>query len=277
MQNDYTPFVDLMIKQYEGGYCWDKGDPGGPTKYGITCYDLAEHRGQHMDSMVNWAPIVKAMTLSEAEDIYKAKYATAIMFDQMPSGIDCVMMDYGVNSGTSRPIHVAQAMFKQPSSPHMTTALFQSIHQANKDWFINSMCDERLHFMHQIRGGSAWALFGKGWGARVNNLRTYSLNLANNAQPAAPAIDLSNVPTPKAQHEVPEVNVKHVITTSGAATASGAAANSSGMPWYFIAGAITVVIIAGVAYVIYRQHRATKANATVILPPSFVPQEAPHA
>ena len=40
--NTYSAFVGgIMIPKYEGGYGWDKADPGGPTKYGITCFDLA--------------------------------------------------------------------------------------------------------------------------------------------------------------------------------------------------------------------------------------------
>jgi hypothetical protein len=61
MEENYSAFCDRMIKKYEGGYGWDKGDSGGPTKFGITCYDLAAHRGQKMDSMKRWAPIVYAM------------------------------------------------------------------------------------------------------------------------------------------------------------------------------------------------------------------------
>ena len=64
---DYQPFVERMIQRYEGGYGWDAADPGGPTKYGITCYDLAEHRHQTVTSMAAWAPLVKAMTLDEAD------------------------------------------------------------------------------------------------------------------------------------------------------------------------------------------------------------------
>ena len=75
MEENYSAFCSRMIKKYEGGYCWDKGDPGGPTKYGITCYDLAEHRGRKMSSMSTWAPIVRSMPLSEAEEIYAKKYA----------------------------------------------------------------------------------------------------------------------------------------------------------------------------------------------------------
>ena len=69
---DYRPFVERMINRYEGGYGWNRSDPGGPTKDGITCYDLAEHRHQVMDSMVRWAPIVRLKGLfvdsSTAED-----------------------------------------------------------------------------------------------------------------------------------------------------------------------------------------------------------------
>ena len=53
-QADYTPFVERMIARYEGNYGWDAGDSGGPTKYGITCYDLAEHRNEKMTSMARW-------------------------------------------------------------------------------------------------------------------------------------------------------------------------------------------------------------------------------
>jgi lysozyme family protein len=76
---DYQPFVERMLGKYEGGY----GDPGGPTKYGITCYDLAEHRHQHMDSMARWAPIVQAMPLSEADDIIDVNYAKPCRFDDL--------------------------------------------------------------------------------------------------------------------------------------------------------------------------------------------------
>ncbi len=30
---DYKPFVERMISRYEGGYGWDRNDPGGPTKF----------------------------------------------------------------------------------------------------------------------------------------------------------------------------------------------------------------------------------------------------
>jgi lysozyme family protein len=184
MEENYSAFCSRMIKKYEGGYCWDKGDPGGPTKYGITCYDLAEHRGQKMSSMSTWAPIVRGMPLSEAEEIYAKKYAKKTRFNDLESGKDCVMFDYGVNSGPSRPIRAAQKMLGKTVNGVFNDNLVEAINEADTKWFISSMKEERLTFMHNIRRGSMWKTFGRGWLARVNDLTAYSLALA--AAPAEP-------------------------------------------------------------------------------------------
>src|SRR5665213_1419957 len=117
MQADYDPFVGRMIQRYEGPYGWNKKDPGGPTKYGITCFDLAEHMGQKMDSMARWAPIVQAMTLATAEQIYSTKYAVAIGFNALPAGCDVVVMDYAVNSGVGRGKLISNEFKADLSSP----------------------------------------------------------------------------------------------------------------------------------------------------------------
>lgn len=269
MQQDYVPFIDRMIDKYEGGYCWDKGDPGGPTKYGITCYDLAEHRGQKMDSMSRWAPIVQNMPRSEAEAIYKTKYAAHLFFDDLGPGKDCVLLDYGVNSGWTRPIRVARRLLKLDGPASMDAALIKAINEADNRWFINSVCQERLYFMHQIRQGEAWKEFGGGWQRRVDDLNRYSLDLAAKVAPA-PAPDLSTVPTPKAQHEVPTVTNKQVSggTGGGAVVTAGLKALNLPTELAIVGG---VLVLAGVVgYVLYKQHKANKANETVTLPPGVV-------
>lgn len=261
MQADYRAFIDRMINKYEGGYCWDKGDPGGPTKYGITCYDLAEHRGQRMTSMSTWAPMVHDMTLAEAEDIYNTKYAHAIDFDGLPAGVDCVVMDYAVNSGIGRATLVLRRLLNsdnQKSIPDMLPAL--ASYGTVK--FINDMCDERLRYMHAIRNGTAWEEFGKGWGARVADLRQYSVALANKV-PAATAPDLSKVPTPKATHTADKStdasNAGKVIVATGTA----GAAKAAGVPVWMIVTGIVVVFVAAIAWEVWKVHLATKANEVV--------------
>lgn len=266
MQQNYTPFIGRMIDKYEGGYCWDKADPGGPTKYGITCYDLAEHRGQKMDSMARWAPIVQAMQRSEAEEIYRKKYASHLFFNDLNSGKDCVLLDYGVNSGWTRPIRVARALLKLEGPASMDAALIKAINDADPRWFINSICEERLAFMHRIRNGTAWQEFGRGWGARVSDLNNYCLALVTKTAPA-PAPDLSTVPTPKANNPVPEVTNKRTTSATAGGGAIGAAIKALDLPTELAIIGGVLVVVAVIGYVVYKAHKARKANEEVIIPP----------
>ena len=171
---DYTPFVERMINRYEGGYGWDRNDPGGPTKYGITCYDLATFMGQRMDSMQRWAPIVKAMPLATADEIYETKYATACGFNALNPGDDCVVFDFGVNSGPSRSVRYAQGIVGVTPDGIIGVITIKAINAYNSRNFINALCDARLRFLQTL---PTWSHFGAGWAARVADLRQYSLNL----------------------------------------------------------------------------------------------------
>lgn len=264
MQNDYAAFIAKVIKQYEGNYCWDKGDPGGPTNFGITCFDLAEHRGQKMTSMAAWAPIVKAMTLQEAEDIYATKYAVKCLFNQLRAGPDCVCLDYGINSGIGRPIRVSQALLKTTVTG---SALADAINKTDPKWFVDAMCQERLHFMHAIRGGSAWAEFGHGWGARVADLKTYCDHLASGGAVPAPAPIV--VPKhPKAQHGDPQIVHNTAGKVTGGAAGAGTAV-STGHP--YIAAAVCAGVVGMIGLAIYENRKAQLANIAVILPPTIPP------
>lgn len=244
---DYDPFIARVIQKYEGGYGWDKSDPGGPTKYGITCFDLAEHLGEKMTSMAAWAPRVQAMTLAVAEQIYATKYATATSFNSLPAGVDCVVLDYAINSGIGR-------------GRLMLTEFATNI-TAHPEIAINAICDERLRFMHAIRGGAAWVSFGHGWQARVDDLRAYALHLAAGGSHAtAPvAADLSNVVTPKAVH-APKTATK--ATVAGAVT-TAVAAHHAGLPIYGIALAVVGIVGAGIVYEALSEQSAAAANLKV--------------
>lgn len=176
MIDNYKPFVDRMIERYEGiAYCWNAGDSGGPTKFGITCYDLAEHRHQKMDSMRVWAPIVASMTLAEAEDIYATKYAVQCRFDDLGDGKDCVIFDFGVNSGPSRSVKFAQQLARVATDGVLGPISLKAINDYDPALFINRFCDLRMSFLHKLGN---WSAFGRGWTVRVADLRHYSLVLA---------------------------------------------------------------------------------------------------
>ncbi len=182
MITNYAPFVERMIQRYEGGYGWDRNDPGGPTKYGITCYDLAEHLHEKMNSMAYWAPIVMRMTLGTADQIYADKYATACAFTDLGPGKDCVVFDFGVNSGPSRAIRAAQHLTRVAADGIMGPVTLAAINAYQPATFINDYCALRLRF---LEGLGIWSTFGKGWAARVADLRAYAQRLLTPQRPKA--------------------------------------------------------------------------------------------
>jgi lysozyme family protein len=265
MQVNYDPFIARVIQKYEGGYGWNKSDPGGPTKYGITCYDLAAFEHLTMNSMSAWAGRVQAMPLSTAETIYSTKYATAVRFNTLPSGSDCAMLDYQINSG-SRAIIAARAILNVKGSNVMDQALCDAICKADPTKFVEALCAERMRF---LEGLSTWREFGGGWTSRVTDLKAYCLHLASGKSVAsAPeaAIDLSHTVVPKG---VAVPKTAGTPTATGA-VAAGAAAFASGFPWYYIVAAVAVPLIAGIAYEAIEANKAATANATVVIPPTVV-------
>ena len=55
----------------------------------------------------------------------------------------------------------------------------KAINDYDPEKFINELCDARLDFLRGLRN---WGTFGRGWAARVKDLRQYSLALL--AKPA---------------------------------------------------------------------------------------------
>ena len=183
-----APIIDKLIDAEGRAYTTHPNDRGGPTKFGITCYDLAQHLHESMNSMSAWAPRVKAMTLAVAGEIYKKKYATACRFDVLNSGCDCVVFDFGVNSGPSRAVKFAQVVAGAVSDGIMGPQTIGHINGMDPATFINKLCDIRMAFLRRL---GTWGTFGRGWTARVRDLRSYSLSLV------APDLTVAGYPQPQ--------------------------------------------------------------------------------
>ena len=87
--------ITAEIIRREGGYVNDPDDPGGATKYGVTIHTLRHIRGA--------ATIedVKALTVKEAEDIYKRDYFYGPKINKLPEPLQASVYDMHVNAGTN--------------------------------------------------------------------------------------------------------------------------------------------------------------------------------
>jgi lysozyme family protein len=226
---------------HEGGYTNDAADPGGPTNFGITIYDYRKYVKPNAS-----AADVRSMRVEEAKAIYRAKYWGAQRCDELPAGVDYAVFDYGVNSGIGRSGKVLRRCLKlADNTSAVNDAVIAAAAAADAKALIVAICDERLRFLQSLR---TWGVFGKGWGARVAEVKAYALQLASGAiapaaAPRAATAGKGVVPMAKGAQQ----------SSAGAIAAAGATAaqqaHQNGADPALIAGLVIVTaIIAIVAW-----------------------------
>ena len=165
MKENYALALKQVLK-YEGGKVDDPRDPGGRTAYGVT-----------QDTYNAWRkkqglPNADVFTISQTEvaAIYKYEYWDAIRGDDLPSGVDFAVFDYAVNSGVSKAAKTLQGVVGVAQDGQIGP---QTI-QAAKDYVAMAVTNKRLAFMQSL---SIWSTFGKGWSARIADVKNQILAL----------------------------------------------------------------------------------------------------
>lgn len=227
MKTNYQYALTQLLRD-EGGYTNNPNDKGGPTNFGITIADYKKYinpNGTALD--------VKNMTVDQAKSIYKTKYWDAVDGDNLPSGVDYCVFDYGVNSGPSRAVKI----YKQFKEIDIPGGLKQDRDSVD---LINKICDERLNFMHNIRGGKDWSVFGKGWQRRVDGVRANSIKLTKGAPISSGTV------------------AGGTVIAAGAGAAATAPHNY--LPW-IIGGTFIVALIAFLVFDIMSYNKWKRENA----------------
>lgn len=158
MKATYEAAMDKVFED-EGGYDNDPHDPGGPTKYGITIYDVRKYLNPHAT-----ASDVKHLTKAQARTIYDLHYALPVRYDDLPPGVDYAVLDYGINSGISRSAKVLQKFVGVRADGKIGPLTLAAVRTVDAKDLIIKIQDERLAFLKSLR---TWKRFGKGWTRRV--------------------------------------------------------------------------------------------------------------
>ena len=141
-----------LVLRHEGGFVNHPRDPGGATNKGITIQSYRRFRpGSTVADLRN-------IPDSHVKAIYKRYYWDPIDGDGLGPGVDYAVFDLAVNSGVGR----AKKMFRQ----------VMHLHWKNDARLINELCDNRMDF---LRGLKHWNTFGRGWTARVKDVRANAL------------------------------------------------------------------------------------------------------
>lgn len=213
MKENFDYCLNEVLKS-EGGYSNDAGDPGGPTNFGIT---IADYRRYINPS--GTATDVRNMHVEDAKNIYKTKYWDAMHCDNLPSGVDYVVFDYGVNSGVGRSTRVYQKF------SHITDSA----------QLINAICDERMAFLQSLK---TWHIFGRGWTTRVSSVRRKALQMVTGKSKSIP---------------------RHITAGGAVVAAGVATTAAYPHLWIVIpAITLGILIIGGIIYYIYQQRKTKK-------------------
>ena len=104
MDYNYDDCIVMLLK-HEGGYVNHPKDPGGETNLGVTKRVYEEYLGREVtsDEMKNLQP-------SDVKPLYKKLYWDRCKCDDLPSGLDLCVFDFGVNAGPGRAAKYLQTM-----------------------------------------------------------------------------------------------------------------------------------------------------------------------
>ncbi|MFT8245729.1 glycoside hydrolase family 108 protein [Roseomonas sp. BN140053] len=164
-----------VVLEKEGGFVDDPRDPGGATNMGITLATLQGFRE---------APVtvgdVRDLTRSEAREIYRARYWTAMRCADLPAGLDLVVFDFGVNAGPSRSIKLLQRIAGVTADGSIGPITLAALRAQPAARLINAVSEARLEYYRAL---STFPTFGRGWTARTDAVRTAALAMAGQDMP----------------------------------------------------------------------------------------------
>ena len=162
-----------MILHHEGGYVNHPKDPGGMTNLGVTKrvyedwvgYSVSEHTMQNL-------------TEEDVAPIYKKNYWDRIKADELPSGLDLCVFDFGVNAGTGRAAKYLQNLIGTVADggigPNTLKALSKYVDSEGVESAIKNYQDERQSYYEKLK---TFETFGRGWTRRVEDTTESALKM----------------------------------------------------------------------------------------------------
>jgi lysozyme family protein len=158
------------VLKHEGGFVNHPKDPGGMTNLGVTKKVWEEFVGREVDEAE-----MRALTPDVVKPLYKKNYWDKIKGDQLPSGVDYAAYDLAVNSGTGRAAKYLQRIAGVPDDGVIGPKSMEAILACDPVETVDAICDMRLDFLQKL---PTWGTFGKGWGRRVEEVKSIGLQMA---------------------------------------------------------------------------------------------------
>jgi len=158
-----------LILHHEGGYVNHPKDPGGETNLGVT-KRVYEEWGGTKD--------MKDLTVEDVSPIYKKNYWDRIKGDELPSGLDLCVFDFGVNAGTGRAAKYLQRLVDTTVDGGIGPNSLRAVDEHVSRWSIEQTIDdyqaERQKYYEKLK---TFETFGRGWTRRVQETTKEAMNM----------------------------------------------------------------------------------------------------
>ena len=158
-----------MLLSHEGGFVNHPKDPGGMTNLGVTKAVYDKYVGHESTEAE-----MRALTREDVAPIYKANYWDKAHCDDLPSGVDWFVFDWGVNAGMSRPVKAMQKVVGVVADGGVGPYTLRAIGAADSKMLVHKLHDARQSFYESLK---TFETFGKGWTRRNSETLEQSLKM----------------------------------------------------------------------------------------------------
>lgn len=172
MRQNWERSIREVLK-HEGGFVDHPQDPGGATNMGIT---LNTYRSYRNNSHLTAADL-RNISQDEVYDIYKTRYWDKIRGDDLPSGVDFLVFDFGVNAGNGRAVKMLQKLVGVPAdggSGPQTLKATHFVYEEGAEKLIVDYTDERAKYYQSL---PHFSTFGRGWLRRTKESEDIALSM----------------------------------------------------------------------------------------------------
>lgn len=203
MQDDFKGILDFILGA-EGGWSNNPDDTGGCTMAGVT---LPVYRNYKHNAGLTCADLQKISSIDVA-GVYQKLYWLPVRGDELPAGIDLIVMDMAVNAGVSASAQLLQGVIGTNIDGAIGAHTIACLLKQDVMQVIDKLTTAQDHY---YRTRATFSTFGEGWLNRLADRETAALKLAC----AVPAPTMQMMVSQLRQQIVQPVAVRHPAVMSG--------------------------------------------------------------
>lgn len=169
MKKNFDKCLEIIL-QHEGGYVDHPEDPGGATNMGITKATYEQWVGHKVDKET-----IKNLHPEVVASIYKQKYWDTVRGDELPSGVDLSVFDWGVNAGPARAAKGLQRVCMVNRDGVIGPITLKAAYDQPAEDIIRQLHYHRQQFYLSLK---TFRTFGRGWTRRNKETLEAALMMA---------------------------------------------------------------------------------------------------